>query len=138
MAKNDKKAKGKWKMHIGKMEAEKGKEVVELPVFGWTYCVGSLCGGNVHAWPHLGYFTFQTTRRDYDKDFKGSASEIVVELERFGWEVPQHLSDLEKDIKKSSDILKDINKCSVRTRRRKADKFMDECKSLEERWQEYL
>jgi hypothetical protein len=123
-----KKVKGTWEPHIGKMEMKVEDKVKEVPVFGWSYRVGSIYGGEVHAYPHLGLLLFQTRRGDYpDPGFSGDLKKVVKEIDSFGWGKPPHLEEVYNDVEAASKMVKsDVNG------------FIEHCKELEKNWENYL
>jgi len=122
-----------WKPYIArtKMKLENGKEI-EFPVFSWSYafCLTSLSGGQLHAWPHCGYFSIRGTRSDYTGPERAENPKVLLAALKkcYGWDkIPPHIKEIRKDIKKTKQIFeKDISK------------FIKECERLNKKWQEYL
>jgi hypothetical protein len=112
------------------MKLENGEEI-EFPVFSWSYafCLTSLSGGQLHAWPHCGYFSIRKTRSDYNGPKRTEDPKVILKSLKncYGWdETPPYIEEVGKDIRKTKEIFeKDISK------------FIEVCKKLEEKYKEY-
>jgi hypothetical protein len=116
---------GIWEAYITKAKKRiPNDKAIEVPILTLSYRT-EIYGGDIHAWPHLGYFTFKT-RRD-DSPEKLNSSDLIKVIKYNGWKEPTQIKKLEKDIQTSSKLFE----------QGELNKFQAKCKNLGKCWKKY-